>query len=79
VYELGRVFLTIDGEEARRRSGPGNFYPDWEKFSRRRRRLYLMGKLFYTENMNVAVVFNPAAFKHGVNEADIRWAFDTAQ
>jgi uncharacterized DUF497 family protein len=29
--------------------------------------------------MNVAIVFNPAAFKHGVNEADVRMAFDTAK
>jgi uncharacterized DUF497 family protein len=29
--------------------------------------------------MNVAIVFNPAAFKHGVDEADIRMVFDTAK
>jgi hypothetical protein len=28
--------------------------------------------------MNLVREFNPAAFKHGVTEADIRWAFDTA-
>jgi len=25
------------------------------------------------------IEFNPAAFKHGKSEADIRWAFDTAR
>jgi uncharacterized DUF497 family protein len=29
--------------------------------------------------MDFAIVFNPAAFKHGVNEADIRMVFDTAK
>ena len=29
--------------------------------------------------MDVAIEFNPAAFKHGVSEADIRMAFDTAK
>jgi uncharacterized DUF497 family protein len=38
-----------------------------------------MGKPWYTGNMRVAIEFNPAAFKHGVNEADIRMAFDTAR
>jgi len=33
----------------------------------------------YTENMDIAIEFHPAAFKHGVSEADIRWAFDTAR
>jgi len=28
--------------------------------------------------MDIAIEFNPSAFKHGVTEADIRWAFDTA-
>jgi len=28
---------------------------------------------------DVNIEFNPAAFKHGVTEADIRWAFDTAR
>jgi hypothetical protein len=28
--------------------------------------------------MNLIIEFNPAAFKHSVTEADIRWAFDTA-
>jgi uncharacterized DUF497 family protein len=29
--------------------------------------------------MNVAIEFNPAAFKHGVSEIDIRLAFDTVK
>jgi hypothetical protein len=29
--------------------------------------------------MDLAIEYNPAAFKHGVSEADIRWAFDTAR
>jgi hypothetical protein len=29
--------------------------------------------------MSIAIEFNPAAFKHGVSEVDIRWAFDTAK
>jgi uncharacterized DUF497 family protein len=29
--------------------------------------------------MDVAIEFNPTAFKHGVSEADIRMAFDTAK
>ncbi|MDR0586986.1 MAG: hypothetical protein LBG26_07085 [Treponema sp.] len=29
--------------------------------------------------MNLAIEFNPAAFKHGVSEADIRLVFDTAK
>jgi hypothetical protein len=29
--------------------------------------------------MDVGIEFNPAAFKHNVTEADIRWAFDTAR
>ena len=29
--------------------------------------------------MDVAIEFNPAAFKHGVSEADMRMAFDTAR
>jgi len=29
--------------------------------------------------MDIAIEFNPAAFKHGVNEADIKMAFDTAK
>jgi len=29
--------------------------------------------------MDIAIEFNPAAFKHGVSEADIRLAFDTAK
>jgi hypothetical protein len=29
--------------------------------------------------MDIAIEFNPAAFKHGVSEDDIRWAFDTAR
>ena len=29
--------------------------------------------------MDISIEFNPAAFKHGVSEADIRWAFDTAR
>ena len=29
--------------------------------------------------MDVAIEFNQAAFKHGVNETDIRMAFDTAK
>jgi hypothetical protein len=33
----------------------------------------------YTGNMDIAIEFNPSAFKHGVIEADIRWAFDTAK
>jgi hypothetical protein len=28
--------------------------------------------------MDLAIEFNPSAFKHGVSKADIRWAFDTA-
>ena len=27
--------------------------------------------------MDIAVEFNPSAFKHGISEADIRWVFDT--
>jgi hypothetical protein len=27
----------------------------------------------------VVIEFNPAAFRHGVTETDIRWAFDTAR
>jgi uncharacterized DUF497 family protein len=38
-----------------------------------------MGKPLYTGNMDVVIEFNPAAFKHGVSEADIRMAFDTAK
>jgi hypothetical protein len=29
--------------------------------------------------MDIAIEFNPSAFKHGFSEADIRWAFDTAR
>ena len=29
--------------------------------------------------MDIAIEFNPAAFKHRISEADIRWAFDTAR
>ena len=29
--------------------------------------------------MNLTIEFNPAAFKHEVSEADIRWAFDTVK
>ena len=29
--------------------------------------------------MEVAIEFNSSAFKHGVSEEDIRWAFDTAR
>jgi len=29
--------------------------------------------------MDVAIEFNPSAFKHGVTEADIRWAFRTVK
>jgi len=29
--------------------------------------------------MNINIEFNPAAFKHGVKEEDIRWAFDTVR
>jgi hypothetical protein len=32
----------------------------------------------YTGIMDLVIEFNPAAFKHQVTEADIRWAFDTA-
>ena len=29
--------------------------------------------------VNIIIEFNPSAFKHDVNEADIRHAFDTAE
>jgi len=29
--------------------------------------------------MDIAIDFNPAAFKHGVSETDIKMAFDTAK
>ena len=29
--------------------------------------------------MDIAIDFNPAAFKHGVNEEDIKMAFDTVK
>jgi len=29
--------------------------------------------------MDIVIEFSPSAFKHGVSEADIRWAFDTAR
>ena len=29
--------------------------------------------------MDISIIFNRAAFKHGINEADIRWAVDTAE
>jgi len=29
--------------------------------------------------MDIAIEFNPAAFKHGVSEVDIKMAFDTAK
>jgi uncharacterized DUF497 family protein len=29
--------------------------------------------------MDIAIEFNPAAFKHGVSETDIQMAFDTAK
>jgi hypothetical protein len=29
--------------------------------------------------MDVAIEFNPSAFKHNVTETDIRWAFDTVR
>jgi hypothetical protein len=38
-----------------------------------------MGKPLYTGNMDLVIEFNPAAFKHGMSEADIRKAFDTAR
>ena len=41
--------------------------------------LYQAGNLLYTGNMDIAIDFNPAAFKHGVSEADIKMAFDTAK
>jgi hypothetical protein len=33
-------------------------------------------KIEYTGNMDLAIEFNPAAFKHSVSEADIRMAAD---
>jgi hypothetical protein len=36
-------------------------------------------KIEYTGNMDIAIEFNPAAFKHGLSEADIRMAFDTTK
>jgi hypothetical protein len=30
--------------------------------------------LRYTQTMDEVIKFNPAAFKHGISEADIRWA-----
>jgi hypothetical protein len=41
--------------------------------------LLLAPEMRYTGNMDIVIEFNPAAFKHGVSEADIRWAFDTAK
>ena len=38
-----------------------------------------MPEMGYTENMDIAIEFNPAAFKHGVSEADIRLVFDTTK
>ena len=32
----------------------------------------------YSQNMDFVIEFNPAAFVHGVSEADIQQAFDTA-
>ena len=29
--------------------------------------------------MNIKIIFKKSAFKHGVTEADIRWAFNTAK
>ena len=29
--------------------------------------------------MDIAIEINPSALKHGVSEADIRWAFDTSR
>jgi len=29
--------------------------------------------------VDIAIEFNPAAFKHGVSETDIKMAFDTAK
>jgi uncharacterized DUF497 family protein len=39
--------------------------------------LPFLRKRVYSESMGVALEFNPSAFKHGVSEADIRYAFDT--
>ena len=33
----------------------------------------------YSFIVDIIIEFNPSAFKHGVSEADIRWAFDTAR
>jgi hypothetical protein len=41
--------------------------------------LYRMRKPLYTENMDVAIKFCQSAFKHGISEADIRWAIDTVK
>jgi hypothetical protein len=35
-------------------------------------------RMRYSKSMNVAIEFNPAAFKHGVREADIRLAIMNA-
>jgi hypothetical protein len=34
-------------------------------------------KIAYISNMYINISFNPAAFKHGVTEDDIRWAIRT--
>jgi hypothetical protein len=33
----------------------------------------------YSKRMDVIIKFSQSAFKHGVSEADIRWAVDTAK
>ncbi|GHV87570.1 hypothetical protein AGMMS50255_8660 [Spirochaetia bacterium] len=33
----------------------------------------------YTKNMDVDIKFCRSAFKHGISEADIRWAVDTVK
>ena len=32
----------------------------------------------YTQNVDIEIVCKPSAYKHGVSETDIRWAFNTA-
>jgi len=33
----------------------------------------------YTQDMDFVIEFSPTAFKHGLNETDIKMAFDTAK
>jgi hypothetical protein len=38
----------------------------------------LLPEMGYTQSVDSEIVCKPSAFKHGVSELDVRWAFNTA-